>query len=159
MKVDITEYPILIMTLNCFPSEIEDVHELGYADEINDFEANNPEEGGYQNILENIFVETDIKVIGMSDNHDVICILSESEQEAIILKDTIVDYLYKFYDQIFTEYSIRSSIDIESLNFEDIDVELFNQLFSNEPFLCRPFELAGHFEFIDTIKSNSKLNA
>jgi hypothetical protein len=158
MNVNINEYPILIMTLNCFPSKIEDVHELGYADALNDYETNNPDDGGYQTILDSVFIETDIEVIGMSYNHDVICVLSDNEREAIILKDTIVDYLHKFHDQIFNEYSFRSSIDIESLSFEEIDVELFNQLFSTQPYFCRPFELAGHFEFIDTIKSNSKFN-
>lgn len=158
MKFDLNEYPILIMTLNSFPSEIKDVHELGYADAINKFEINNPEDGGYQNFIDDIYVETEIEVIGMTDNHDVICKLLMSDLEGVIMKDTIINYLYKFHDLLFSEYSNRSSMEIELLCFEDIEIELFNKLFSTEPFLWKPYELAGHFEFVETISSNRNFN-
>ncbi len=157
MKRDIDEYPILIMTLNCWPSLLEDVHSLGYAEAINTFEENNPDEGGYQSVLDDIFVETEIEVIGMTENRDIICELLECGLKGVIMKDTISDYLFRFHDDIFSEFSKRSSTDIEFLCFEDIDINKFNGLFSSAPYKCKPYELAGHFEYLSTINSNSKI--
>lgn len=154
MKVDINEYPILIMTLNCWPSLVENVHDLGYAEAVNKFEENNPDEGGYQYVLDDIYIETEIEVIGMTENRDIICNLLKSEMKGIILKETITNHLISFCDKLFSEISNRSLIDIEFMSFEDINIQLFNELFSANPYKCMPYELAGHFEYIDTINLN-----
>jgi hypothetical protein len=154
MKVDINEYPILIMKLNCWPSLVENVHDLGYADAVNKFEENNPDEGGYQYVLDDIYIETEIEVIGMTENRDIICNLLKSEMKGIILKETITNHLISFCDKLFSEISNRSLIDIEFMRFEDINIQLFNESFSANPYKCVPYELAGHFEYIDTINSN-----
>jgi hypothetical protein len=145
MKVDINEYPILIMTLNCWPSLVENVHDLGYADAVNKFEENNPDEGGYQYVLDDIYIETEIEVSGMTENRDIICNLLKSELKGIILKETIINHLISFCDKLLSEISNRSPIDNEFMSFEDINIQLFNELFSANPYKFMPYELAGHF--------------
>ena len=142
------------MTLNCWPSLVENVHDLGYAEAVNKFEENNPDEGGYQYVLDDIYIETEIEVIGMTENRDIICNLLKSEMKGILLKETITNHQISFCDKLFSEISNRSLIDIEFMSFEDINIQLFNELFSANPYKCMPYELAGHFEYIDTINLN-----
>jgi hypothetical protein len=50
------------------------------------------------------------------------------------MKETITNHLIGFCDKLFNEISNRSPIDIIFMSFEDINIQLFNELFSANPY-------------------------
>lgn len=66
---------------------------------------------------------------------------------------TQLTIIYLVSWMILREYCSRAALEDSShfLEYDDIDIKAFNDLIIDSPYSCKPLELAGHFEYLNTV--------